>query len=33
LRQAVFGENEQRLDQIRRSYDPDGLFEAAAQRP
>ena len=33
LRDAVLGSSEQRLNDIRASYDPDGLFEAAAYRP
>jgi FAD/FMN-containing dehydrogenase len=33
LREAVFGTNAQRVEAIRRAYDPDGLFEAAARRP
>jgi FAD/FMN-containing dehydrogenase len=33
LRGAVLGANQQRLERIRRAYDPDGLFEAAARRP
>ena len=31
-RDAVYGTSRQRLEQVRRAYDPDGLFEAAAQR-
>lgn len=33
LRKATLGRSAQRLDEIRRRYDPEGLFEAAAQRP
>jgi FAD/FMN-containing dehydrogenase len=33
LRAATLGGNEARLDEIRRAYDPDGLFDAAAHRP
>jgi FAD/FMN-containing dehydrogenase len=33
FRSAVFGPNETRLNHIRRDYDPDGLFDAAASRP
>lgn len=33
LRGAVQGLNEGRLAEIRRTYDPEGLFEAAAGRP
>jgi FAD/FMN-containing dehydrogenase len=33
IRAAAFGSNAARLDAIRRAYDPDGLFEAAAHRP
>jgi FAD/FMN-containing dehydrogenase len=33
IRAAALGSNAARLDAIRRAYDPDGLFEAAAQRP
>lgn len=33
LRPAAFGAHEQRLERIRRHYDPDGLFTAAAGRP
>jgi len=32
-RHALLGRNQERLDSIRRVYDPDGLFEATAQRP
>ena len=32
-RDAVYGQSRQRLEQIRRTYDPDGLFDAAAHRP
>jgi hypothetical protein len=32
-RAAALGRNAARLDAIRRAYDPDGLFEAAAFRP
>ena len=30
---ATFGPNIVRLEQVRSEYDPDGLFEAASQRP
>ncbi|HZD69360.1 MAG TPA: FAD-binding oxidoreductase [Actinomycetes bacterium] len=33
LRRSVLGANQQRLERIRRAYDPDGLFDAAAHRP
>jgi FAD/FMN-containing dehydrogenase len=33
VRRAAFGASVERLDRIRRAYDPDGLFDAAAQRP
>jgi hypothetical protein len=33
LRSAALGSNETRVDEIRRAYDPGGLFEAAAARP
>jgi FAD/FMN-containing dehydrogenase len=33
LRHATFGPNENRLDRIRRTYDPEGIFEAAAHQP
>jgi FAD/FMN-containing dehydrogenase len=33
LRKAVLGSSEQRLNDIRASYDSDGLFDAAAYRP
>jgi hypothetical protein len=33
LRAAALGPNEARLEEIRRAYDPDGLFRAAAHRP
>lgn len=33
LRAAALGGNAARLDEIRRAYDPDGLFEVAAHRP
>ena len=33
LGNTALGHNEARLTEIRRAYDPDGLFEAAAQRP
>jgi FAD/FMN-containing dehydrogenase len=33
LQAATLGSNAARLDAIRRTYDPDGLFEAAAFRP
>ena len=32
-RYALLGHNQERLDSIRRHYDPDGLFEASALRP
>ncbi|MQB02281.1 MAG: FAD-binding oxidoreductase, partial [Actinobacteria bacterium] len=32
-RHSLLGRNQERLDRIRRDYDPDGLFEAAALRP
>ena len=32
LRDASFGASQQRLEEVRRTYDPDGLFEAAARR-
>jgi FAD/FMN-containing dehydrogenase len=32
LRHALLGRNQERLDSIRRDYDPDGLFDAAALR-
>lgn len=32
-RDAVYGQSRQRLEQVRRTYDPDGLFDAAARRP
>lgn len=32
-RAAVFGRSAQRLTDIRRAYDPDGVFEGAAGRP
>lgn len=32
-RSAVFGRSAERLDRIRRTYDPNGLFAAAANRP
>jgi FAD/FMN-containing dehydrogenase len=31
-RDATYGRSRRRLDDIRRTYDPDGLFDAAAQR-
>ncbi len=30
---TLHGRNQERLDRIRRDYDPDGLFETAALRP
>lgn len=33
LRPSVQGASAERLDQIRAEYDPDGIFEAAAQAP
>jgi len=30
---AALGANAARLERVRATYDPDGLFEAAAQRP
>ena len=33
LREATLGTNAERVEAIRRAYDPDGLFEAAARRP
>lgn len=32
-RPAAFGPNEKRLDRVRATYDPEGLFDAAAHRP
>ncbi|MFN2388827.1 MAG: FAD-binding oxidoreductase [Actinomycetota bacterium] len=32
-RHALLGRNQERLDSIRRAYDPYGLFEATAHRP
>ena len=32
VRHALLGRNQERLDSIRRDYDPDGLFEPAALR-
>jgi hypothetical protein len=29
----VLGANRERLERIRRTYDPDSLFEVAAHRP
>ena len=31
LRAASFGDSEQRLAQVRRTYDPEGVFEVAAR--
>lgn len=31
-RPAAFGPNEKRLDRVRATYDPEGLFDAAAHR-
>lgn len=33
MRAAALGSSEQRLERIRRAYDPDGVFKAAAQQP
>ena len=33
LEAAALGHNEDRLDEIRRAYDPDGIFAAAGRRP
>jgi hypothetical protein len=33
LRATALGTNDSRLDEIRRAYDPSGLFDAAAHRP
>lgn len=33
LREAVFGESQQRFAEVRAAYDPDGLFAGAAGRP
>ena len=33
LRAAAYGPHEERLEQVRKRYDPDGLFEAAARQP
>ncbi|HVF79885.1 MAG TPA: FAD-binding oxidoreductase [Solirubrobacteraceae bacterium] len=33
MRRAALGSNEERLERIRRAYDPDGLFETAARQP
>ena len=33
LRAAALGSNESRVEEIRRAYDPDGLFAAASARP
>ncbi|MFV0131919.1 FAD-binding oxidoreductase [Streptomyces sp. HMX87] len=33
LRGAIFGRHEERLERIRASYDPEGLFAPAARRP
>jgi FAD/FMN-containing dehydrogenase len=32
LHDAAFGTSQRRLEEVRRRYDPDGLFEAAARR-
>ncbi len=32
-RSAVFGSSAERLDRVRNAYDPDGIFDAAADRP
>ena len=32
-RHSLLGRNQERIDRIRRDYDPDGLFAAAALRP
>jgi FAD/FMN-containing dehydrogenase len=33
VRRAALGASEERVDQVRRAYDPEGLFDAAARRP
>jgi hypothetical protein len=33
LSHALHGPNQERLDRIRRTYDPAGLFDTAAYRP
>jgi FAD/FMN-containing dehydrogenase len=33
LRGSLLGANEERLEDVRTSYDPEGIFEAAAHRP
>ena len=33
LRGAALGANEARVEEIRRAYDPGGVFETAATRP
>ncbi len=33
VRSLVLGAHEERVDRIRRTYDPEGLFEVAAHRP
>jgi FAD/FMN-containing dehydrogenase len=33
LRDSVYGHSQRRLDAVRATYDPDGLFAAAARRP
>ena len=30
---SLLGADQRRLDEVRRRYDPDGLFAAAARRP
>jgi FAD/FMN-containing dehydrogenase len=32
LHDAAFGDSQRRLEEVRRTHDPDGLFEAAARR-
>jgi hypothetical protein len=31
LRSASFGDSERRLAEVRRTYDPEGIFDAAAR--
>lgn len=33
LRHATLGPSQQRLDRIRRTHDPEGIFETAAHQP
>ena len=33
LHRSALGANQDRLERIRRAFDPDGLFDAAAHRP